>query len=100
MFQERRSLFLPAVLIALITLVAVALSWGVVSVVVGAQEGSDQPTLIPATDSVTFDAEFHSLEVTTRWAHTSLDTNVEDHVLEIDTPTGLQARSWTGGRIS
>lgn len=97
MFQERRSLFLPAVLIALITLVAVALSWGVVSVVVGAQEGSDQPTLIPATDSVTFDAEFHSPEVTTRWAHTSLDTNVEDHVLEIDTPTGLQARSWTGG---
>ena len=97
MFQERRSLFLPAVLAALITIAAVALSWGVVSVVVGAQEGSDQPTLIPATDSVTFDAEFQSPEVTTRWANTSLGTTVGDHVLEIDAPTGVQARSWTGG---
>lgn len=36
MVHDRGSLFLPAVLVALVIIAAVALSWGVASVVVGA----------------------------------------------------------------
>lgn len=97
MVHDRGSLFLPAVLIALVTIAAVALSWGVASVVVGAQESSDQPTLIPATDSVTFDAEFQSPEVTTRWARSSVTSGFGNRTLEITTPAGVQTQSWSQG---
>lgn len=50
-----------AVLVVLVTIAAVILSWGVVSIV-GAQEDGSQSSLTPATDSVTFDAEFQAEE--------------------------------------
>ena len=50
-----------AVLVVLVTIAAVILSWGVVSIV-GAQEDGSQSSLTPATDSVTFDAAFQAEE--------------------------------------
>lgn len=97
MSRGRGSLFLSAVLIALITVVAVVLSWGMAVVVVGAQEGNEQPDLIPATDSVTFNAEFQSPDVTMRWAKSSVTSDFGTDSLEIDSPAGVQTQEWSQG---
>ncbi|BAC19441.1 hypothetical protein HMPREF0290_0238 [Corynebacterium efficiens YS-314] len=52
---------------------------------------------MPATDAVTFDAQFQSPEVTTRWARSSVTSGFGNRTLEITTPAGVQTQSWSEG---
>lgn len=84
--------------------VVVFLVWGVVGVVVGAQEDGPQRFLTPAMDSVTFDAEFRAEdkapEVVARRAESSATNSFQNRSVAVDVEGENDSASWQEGDFS